>query len=130
MFLFPTIYSKFVFFFFFFFFFFFDQASKNSWVFQESFCFVEKNHMVYMEKKENFVPTQRRNYNFLHGLYGGKRFSKIFCAILTKSMEFLSSLVFHTVLWTTVFHPILLFLLNKILLVIVWNNLNINSVEY
>ena len=41
-------------------------------------------------------------------------------------MKFLSSLVFHTVLWTTVFHPILLFLLNKALLVIAWNNLDSN----
>ena len=73
-------------------------------------------------------------------------FSKMFCAILTKSKEFLSSLVFHTVLWTTVFQPILLlfsfvflffvvvffyyfsFLLSKALLVIVWNNLNSNTV--
>ena len=33
-------------------------------------------------------------------------------------------MVFHTVLWTSVFHPILLFLLNKALLVIMWNNLD------
>ena len=50
--------------------------------------------------------------------------------------------ILHTVLWATVFHPILLFffffffflffffVLNKALLVIVWNNLDSNSVEY
>ena len=53
----------------------------------------------------------------------------MFSAILTK-IKGLSSLVFHTVLYTTVLHPILLFLLNKALLVIVWNNLDSNSVEY
>ena len=92
------------------------------------FC-TEKSHGLYGEKRK-LRPYIETKLQFLHGLYGGKRFSKIFCAILTKSMEFLSSLVFHTVLWTTVFHPILLFLLNKALLVIVWNNLDSNSVEY
>ena len=88
------------------------------------FC-TEKSHGLYGEKRK-LRPYMETKLQFLHGLYGGKRFSKIFCAILTKSMEFLSSLVFHTVLWTTVFHPILLFLLNKALLVIVWNNLDSN----
>ena len=37
--------------------FFLYQANKNSWIFHVSFCFVQKrNHMVNMEKRENFVP--------------------------------------------------------------------------
>ena len=55
-------------------------------------------------------------------------FQELFRCINKKSKEFLSSLVFHTVLWTTVFQPVLLFLLNKALLVTVRNNLNSNSV--
>ena len=43
----------------------------------------KKNHMVYMEKK--FRPNIGMDETtLLHSLYGGKLFSKTFCAILTK----------------------------------------------
>ena len=49
-----------------------------------------------MVEKKNSSLYRVEIKNLLHDLYGGKIFSKIFCPIL-KSMEFLSSLVFHTV---------------------------------
>ena len=47
----------------------------------------KKNDMVYMEKKENFVPILGQNYNFLHGLYGGKLFSNIFLSYTNKNQR-------------------------------------------
>ena len=79
------------------------------------FLYKKKNHKVYIEEffYQDFLPYTNKNQRsfYLHGL------------------------VFHIVLRTTVFHPILLltffffffffFLLNKALLVIVWNNSDI-----
>ena len=92
-----------------------------------------------MEKKENFVPIWRRNYNF-YMVYMEEIFSKMFCTILTK-IKGVSIFVsiphcpmdYCIPAYSTVFFFFFFFcffLLNKALLVIVWNNLNSNSVEY
>ena len=92
------------------------------------FCTKKELHGLYGDKRKfrHYIGTKLQ---YCTCLYRGKFFSIIIFAILTK-IKGDTTLVFHTVLWTTVFHPILLFLLNKALLVIVWNNLDSNSVEH
>ena len=46
---------------------------------------------------ENKISFLKRDEPLKYGLYVGNFFSKIFCPYYQKSIEFLSSLVFHTV---------------------------------
>ena len=95
------------------------------------FCTKKKKITKFIWREKKISSLYRDETTILTWfIWRNKFFPTLFALYLRKSKEFLSSLVFHTVLWTTVFHHILLFLLNKILLVILWNNLNSNSVEY
>ena len=125
MFLFPTIYSKFVFFFFFFFFFYLTRLVK---IHGFSKC-TENSHGLYGEKSK-LRPYIETKLQFFTWFIWRRTFLQDFLRYTNKINGVSIFLVFHTVLWTTVFHPILLFLLNKALLIIVWNNLDSNSVEY
>ena len=86
-----------------------------------SFCFVQKKKITwFIWRKKKISSLYRDETTMFYMVYMEENVSpRIFALYLQKSMEFLSSLVFHTVLWTTVFHPILLLLLNMALLVII-----------
>ena len=59
-------------------------------------------------------------------------FSKMFCTILTKikGVSIFVSIPHFSMDYCIPAYSTVFFLLNKALLVIVWNNLNSNSVEY
>ena len=117
----------FLFFFLFFIFFFFLTRLVKIHGFSKCLSVLYRKITWFIWRKKKTSSLHRDETTMFYMVYMEENVSpRFFCAILTKSMEFLSSLVFHTVLWTTVFHPILLFLLNKALLVIVWNNLDSN----
>ena len=123
--------------------------------FQRVFLFcTKKNHIIYMEKKKKISSLYRDETTILHGLYGGKLFSKIFCAILKRLkgvsifvsiphcpmdycippysavVVFFFFFFFFFCFFFFFFFFFFVILLNKALLVIVWNNLESNSVEY
>ena len=61
------------------------------------------------EKKRNFCPYIGTKLQFYMVYMEENFFPRLFALYWQNSKEFLSPLVFHTVLWTNVFHPILLF---------------------
>ena len=96
-----------------------------------SFCFVQKkSHGLYGEKRK-FRPYIETKLQFLHSLYGGI-FSQDVLYYTNKNQR---SSIFVSIPHCPMDYCIpacstVVFLLNKALLVIVWNNLNSNSVKY
>ena len=102
--------------------------------FQSVFLFCTKKIIWSIWRKKKFRSYTETKLQFLHGLYGGN-LSKMFCAILTKIKEasiFVSiphcPIDYCIPAYSTVF--CFVFLLNKALLVFVWNNLDSNSMEH
>ena len=62
-----------------------------------------------MEKKRKFSPNIETKLPFFYMVYMENFFFQDFLRYTKKLKEILSSIVFYTVRWTTVFQPILLF---------------------
>ena len=101
-------------------------------VFPRVFLFCTKQSHVLYGGKRKFRPYIGTKLQCLHGLYGGIFFSNMFCAILTKikGVSIYISIPHCPMDYCIPAYSTVFFLLNKALLVIVWNNLNGNSVEY
>ena len=99
---------------------------------------IKKKKKKKKTEKENFVAKYRRNYNFTWFIWR-KTFFQDFLRYTNKTQEFISipyCLMDYCIppysagFFFFFFFFFFCFLLNKALLVTVWNNLDSNSVEY